>query len=543
MSTHPSVVTLAIGSLAAIAITVSQASAQNLFPGRADDLQPGELWYWGQEAHPAGASQGKGHDFGIVTLDPESGAYVQCVKNGKPTACTSSSANADYLIYRRPIFASAAGKVVRCWRNAPENPTPSSQHPDFERMIGGGNFLFVQDGLGDSILYAHFIPGTIPKELCPNNDVYSRAPADINPGSYAPDTDGDVPVADQATVQAGDFLGCAGNSGSSSAPHLHQHKAAGLMLGSNGYGPALDLPYTSFQWNTAPPAPSWSAGSNVILPPGPIVILPPAQNPAYAPAAFITADLAEFQSKRLQWANGGLGIDDFESYLNDSGTRLYAGIFRPMSNKQEFLVNLPWDEFYKQWQKLEGLGFRIDDIESYVVGFKRVYSGVFNPGSYAPRALVNYGWANFLAGWQNIEAQGYRLHDHEIYRIGDHWVYTGIFTPDTYPPLAHFGLPFSQFLTAWQAAEKQGYYLHDVEVYRPGKELRYNGVFKPGKQNRGAWINQPWPSFLQKWSEFDNANYRIHDFEGHDGSAGGNQRFFSGIFLRSRTPTPCDSLR
>lgn len=533
---------VSLAVLAGASIIVPHASAQNLFPGRADDLRPGEAWYWGQAVHPSGASQGKGHDLGIVAFDPDSETYLDCVQNGKLTACNDDMANEDHLIYNQPVFASAAGTVVRCWRNAPENPDPPNLHDDFERIIGGGNFLFVQDAAGDSILYAHLIPGSIPETLCPNDDTFARAAANIITESFAPDTDGDVPVADQVTVQAGDFLGCVGNSGSSSGTHLHIHKVAGLSLGSNAYGPPLDLPFESFRWNTVPPGENWiSAASNAVLPSGPIVILPPAQDPTFAPTAWITADLADFQDKRAAWGADGLGIHDFESYLSDAGTRLYAGIFRPMGGPQEFLVDLQWDRFFNEWQKLERRGFRIDDFESYELGPIRVYSGVFNQGDFPPSALINYDWPNFLSAWSSIEAQGYRLHDHEIYRIDGRWVYSGIFKPDTYVPFAHFGQPFGEFLEAWRSAERQGYFLHDLEVYRSGEGLRYNGVFRPGRQNRGAWINQPWKGFLQKWGEFEDANYRIHDFEGHDhGSANTNERMFSGIFLRSRTPSPCD---
>ena len=540
IKTRPSLSAALFFGAAFLATGAPEASAQNLFPGRADDLAPGEAWYWGQSVHPSGASQGKGYDLGIVAFDPDSESYLGCTENGKLTGCNGSLPNEAHLIYNRPVFASAAGTVVRCWRNAPENPDPPNNHDDFERMIGGGNFLFVQDAAGDSILYAHMIPGTIPEELCPNDDVFARTAANINPGSFAPDTDGDVPPADQATVNAGDFLGCAGNSGSSGGPHLHIHKVAGLTLGSNAYGAALDLPFQAFRWNSVPPAAGWSAAANAVLPPGPIAILPPAQAPAFPPTAWITSDLDEFKAKRAGWAAEGLGLHDFETYLDDGGTRLYAGVFRPMRARQAFRVGLPWASFYSEWQQLEEEGYRLDDFESHLLGPVRVYSGVFNSGRFAPAALVNYGWTDFLSAWSTLEGQGYRLHDHEIYRLGDRWVYTGIFKPDTYRPFAHFGRPFAEFLEAWRSAEGRGYFLHDLEVYRSGTGLRYNGVFRPGRRNRGAWINQPWDSFLPKWGAFEDANYRIYDFEGHDHDFSFvAQRMYSGIFLRSRTPTPC----
>ncbi|HSF34461.1 MAG TPA: M23 family metallopeptidase [Candidatus Tectomicrobia bacterium] len=519
----------------------TQTLAQNAFPGRADDLAPGEVWYWKQSVHPSGASQGKGHDLGMAAWDASSSSYKDCKSNGKLVDCDNSLDNDEHLIYNQPVFASASGMVVRCWRNAPENPDPPNLHPNRERMIAGGNFMFVQDAAGDSILYAHFRPGTIPGNLCPNDDVYARSAAFIGSGTWAPDTAGDVPAADQANVQQGDFLGCAGNSGSSSGPHLHIHKSANFTLGSNSYGPAMELPFDSFRWKPVPPdGAQWTSASNAVLPSGPIAILPPAQKKTFAPAAWITTDLNDFQAKRAAWAEKGLKIHDFESYPNASGQRVYAAIYRPLSGEQKFLVNLPWEPFFSEWQKLESQGFRIDDFDSYMLGSVRVYAGVFNPGNFSPRALINYKWEDFLKAWSDIEKQGYRMHDHEIYRMGDQWVYSGIFKPDNYKPLAWFGQTWSDFLPKWQQAEKDGYFLHDLEVYRDGRTLKYNGVFRPSGQNKGAWINQPWSGFLSKWGQFEDANYRIHDFEGHEGTSSGMDRQFSGVFLRSRTPTPCD---
>jgi hypothetical protein len=451
--------------------------------------------------------------------------------------------NEAWLVHRKPIFAAAAGTVVRCWRGAPENPDPPNLHGDFERIIAGGTFLFVEDAAGDVILYAHMIPGTIPEELCPHDLPFAIAPTDIVTGQFAEDRHGDVPAADQASVQRGEFLGCAGNSGASSNPHFHVHKAAGLTPGNNVYGPALSLPFEFFLWKDDTGGASWSAGTNVPLPPGPIVFLPPAQDPAGGVRNLITASLDDFENQRETWAGDGFRIHDFESYLDDGGARLYAGIFRPIDERQEFRVDLAWPDFLNEWQTLEGQGFRLEDFETYLLGSGRVYAGVFNPGSFAPKALVGYGWDDFVDSWSAIEAEGYRLHDHEVYTLDGRRVYTGIFTPDTYPPFAHFGRPFDEFLEAWTEAEQRGYFLHDLEVYRSGKDLRFNGVFKPGAPNlnRGAWIDKSAESFFPAWTDFENANYRIHDFEGHENDMEDvDLRRYSGIFLRTRTPTPCD---
>ena len=104
--------------------------------------------------------------------------------------------------------------VLYCYCSAAENPSPGMQlnAPD---VPGGGNRFWIQHPGGEVALYAHMMAGSVSTDLCPTDGVQSSP---------------------QPAVTKGQMLGRAGNSGSSSAPHLHFHLQATWQLGDKGEG-------------------------------------------------------------------------------------------------------------------------------------------------------------------------------------------------------------------------------------------------------------------------------------------------------------------
>ncbi len=452
-----------------LATSPHRASAQGpySFLGHLEDLSPGLYWYWGQTVHPPGANQGLGHDLGAVRFDEEAQRFVQYAPD--------DTKNEHFFVYGMRVYAIADGEVIICWRNAPENEAPGATHParaeDPPRIFGGGNFLFVEHTNGDVALYAHFQPGKIPSDLCPNNDAFHPdAGNDWNAAVSGP----------RPRIRRGDFLGLVGNAGASSAPHVHISLHQGTLSGGAAGGPAVPIPFDAFRHKssnlTRDLASDWVAETNAVLPPGPIVILPAPANPQYPPAAWI---------------------------------------------------GKPWDEFLAQWREFERQGYRLHDFETYVSGGRRLYAGIFKPGTYRPAAWIGKPWDEFLPQWQEFERQGYRLHDFETYESDGRRLYAGIFVPGTYSPAAWINKPWDEFLTQWQEFERQGYWLHDFETYVSGGRRLYAGIFVPGTHPSAAWMGTPWDEFLVRWGQFENLNLRLHDFEVYEGA---DPLLYGGVF-------------
>jgi hypothetical protein len=114
--------------------------------------------------------------------------------------------NKDWLIYGDPVVAAAPGVVVETINNLPEN-TPPTPLAGLTLRTAPGNNVIEAIGGGEFALYAHLQTRTVA----------------VHVGEH---------------IRRGQFLGRVGNTGSSTAPHLHfQVMSAPSALVSNG------LPY------------------------------------------------------------------------------------------------------------------------------------------------------------------------------------------------------------------------------------------------------------------------------------------------------------
>lgn len=160
-----------------------------LFPAKAKDLAPGEFWSARSKAEADGHRQTRhqlfAYDAGVGRWDADAGVWTPFhpLDPGEPA---NGDENEDWLVWGKPIYAMADGVVDVCTEGVPNN---------VPRVSGdsSGNAFGIMHGPDERAVYMHLIKGSLNPALCFSG----------------------------AIVRAGDFLGLAGNSGSSSAPHFH----------------------------------------------------------------------------------------------------------------------------------------------------------------------------------------------------------------------------------------------------------------------------------------------------------------------------------
>src|SRR5215470_18041911 len=122
-----------------LALMASPALAAD-FPIHANDLVPGERIVTGVH-NPGGGEQTGAHDLRVLRRVADNN--WQRLKQGLTDSVVPNAdniVNSNYLIYGRPIFAMAAGTVVGCWRNAPDN-TPPNKLPEVSTGAHNGKIL------------------------------------------------------------------------------------------------------------------------------------------------------------------------------------------------------------------------------------------------------------------------------------------------------------------------------------------------------------------------------------------------------------------
>jgi hypothetical protein len=177
-------------------------------PFRSKDLRADE--YWESASTHGGGLQVFAYDM-----------VVEVPGKGHLLANQDGSQNAHFRVWGKPIYAMANGVVKGFNNEVPNNHRPCRSQATcvqgndqanwgpYEHG-GAGNHFYIQHG-NVIALYAHMQKGSLNSKLLTKG----------------------------AVVKKGDFLGLAGNAGSSSAPHLHLHVRKETLIETGPFRPLL----------------------------------------------------------------------------------------------------------------------------------------------------------------------------------------------------------------------------------------------------------------------------------------------------------------
>lgn len=417
---------LVAGILAGTALTLAATTTTNAaylydMPFKGEDFPDNTKVFRGKAIHSGSGVQMHGYDLGAKRFSASEGEWTEYTVASSTFG--SDPRNAYFVVYNKPLYAMRSGKVVGCWRNAPENPNPGQTHWALadNRMPGGGNLLWVDHSDGTRALYAHMIPGTIPASLCSKSDALFPQSTD-NEWTYVA-----IPAAQQPTVTKGQFIGRVGNAGSSSAPHFHGHLEKGgnpeIIRFKRGISATPDNNDRYGKWTRF-------AGNQI--PPGPVLIWPARTNTA-------------------EYARHGFNIAGYQalfSHLADSGLKPYwLDGYRVGNN---VYLNTLWRPASGLWRSFHGL----------------------TPGSYQNRVT-------------EADEDGYVPVFVDSYRSPGGVRYNVIFQKSTRGWLARHGLSYAQHLSVIDQAKSLGMSPVNISVVSVGGDRRYTVLYH--KKSIGSW--------------------------------------------------------
>ena len=350
------------------------------FPGRARDMSDGE--YWSTASSHGTSTYGSqlfGYDMGVTGWDEQEKKYKDTLP-GK-----SGCKNTDYRVYGKPVYSMAAGEVIKFKNDAIENPMPfrlagdtntncptEQEKKDWTCTLpagtGGGNYVMIRtrDEVHE---YGHLQTGTVNERLKVGEN-----------------------------VNAGVYLGRVGNTGCSTAPHIHFdmlqiHDLAQLKIDSNQNHPDIvslrpllfhDI-YTidaSLLTGRDPHPDKWSKVVDRAIPRQFSYIWGSKSEPCYhvpemPEISYYEIPSDEFQAKLSRAETCGYypeWVDGFEY----KGRNYYNVIFRydptrawRSRHKQDLA------EFNAHRQELESAGYRLIFVDSYPGDGKTWFSTIY----------------------------------------------------------------------------------------------------------------------------------------------------------------------
>ncbi len=363
-----------------------------LFPASTDDLEVGEFWNVNGCTHGTGeqGSQSFAYDMGVWGVDHATGVY------GWNRPGTGGTENEHLRVWGKQIRAMANGVVIEALNDCPGNPAPLSWTDDADLAAqlaeqqanfwgsytngGAGNHLYVRHD-DEVVLYAHMQEDSIPKAVAKKG----------------------------ATVTAGQVIGLAGNSGSSSAPHLHIHAIRGTAPEAGPLAPivlrdAWAVDNDLFQ--SSPVQGHWSRLSRRGIPEGStaewwvgdVFVSPSTRGPQWPEIVELHVPEAKYQVLVTSMKSNGFRPVWIESYTIQAAfppmiRTFFNVIFRPaLGVAWEARHGLDGDEYqaeYVTW--VEEKGYRIAHLESYwsVARGRLCYAPVFVKEAGAPQAAYH----------------------------------------------------------------------------------------------------------------------------------------------------------
>jgi hypothetical protein len=441
------------------------------FPARAEDLDAGEYWFWGTRhsvdsgggvgvINPSTRSQRYALDMGVAAWN---GSTWSDLKEG------DGSQNDDFRVWEKELYSMGDGTIIGCYRGEPDEAPAGFDDINFQ--FGFGNSLFIQHG-DDLVSYGHMRDGSIPEALCPTSSM-------PGPGLW-PDPNRSSGLS--IPVSAGQFLGRVGNTGRSTAPHLHfqvegpntvegapmqflnvRALADESSIGNLGETPALQALH------------GMTLHRHTLVLPNPCGFdLPPTGLPevsVHGVAADCYQDvfnLVVTRGYRPVFADG----------YDVGGSTFFNATFRPAGPASVARHGLTGEEYQELFNELTDDGYRLHQVDSYLDGGSVRYAAIFEqrpgPGFAAFHGLDDATYATTV---DDLADDGLVPVNISTVEVGGNLFWTGLFEDVDADAWTIESVPDEDYQDVFDANEAAGRVPIYVHGYSTGAGPHLTAIF------------------------------------------------------------------
>lgn len=174
-------------------------------------------------------------------------------------------------------------------------------------------------------------------------------------------------------------------------------------------------------------------------------------------------------------------ISDIEAYVEDGQLR-WDAVFEYSTQGNMLWRNLSTDAFGAKWREMAGKGFQLTKLEAYTTPNGQLnWAGIFEKGAPAATLWRNFDTESFGDKWREMKQKGFRIVDVETYLVNGQRRWAGIWVRGTGQAMFR-NMTEAQLDAKVKSLPSQGFRILDLEAYRINGQIRYAGIWEKSNQ-------------------------------------------------------------
>ncbi|MFE8603476.1 LamG-like jellyroll fold domain-containing protein [Archangium violaceum] len=316
------------------------------------------------------------------------------------------------------------------------------------------------------------------------------------------------------TVTRGQKVALTGDTGVGVGAH-HLHLATTDMRdGTAGF---VTFPVVFSNYEVRDALGTWKRVFRGIPQPGQVVRVPANPTARYT-AVWQRTTVGEHKVEGVRYADFRAAYDELwpegwrlhqlQSYVV-SGQVLYNAVWRPGTESEVQVYGWSYQDFRAKYDELYPQGWRLHLLQSYVVNNQVLYNAVWRPGTSGEVQVYGWSYQDFRAKYDELYPQGWRLHLLQSYVVNNQVLYNAVWRPGTSGEVQVYGWSYQDFRNKYDELWPLGWRLHLLQSYVLNGQVLYNAVWRPSTASEVQVYGWSYQDFRNKYDELWAQGWRL----------------------------------